>query len=68
MIENKPLTEAQRQHLSMLTAERQRIEAEIQRFVSYLAQEHNAPASEGWTSIDAEKGFVRETPTGQAVD
>jgi hypothetical protein len=60
--EYKPLSMAQRNHLAALNAERQRIEAEIQRFVAYLAVEHDAPGSEGWSQIDAERGFVRQIP------
>lgn len=56
----KPLSQAQRQHLLALNAEKQRIEAEIEHFVAYLAAEHDAPARSGWTKIDPELGFVKE--------
>jgi hypothetical protein len=57
--ETRPLTRAQRQHLLALNAEKVKIEAEIERFVGYLAIEHDTPADQGWTRIDPDKGFVR---------
>lgn len=60
MEETKPLTPAQQQHLAALLAEKQRVEEEIRRFMGYLALEHDAPASHGWTHIDGVKGFVRQ--------
>jgi len=61
MNENKPLTAAQSAHLAMLYSQKQQIEQELQRFVTYLSIEHNAPAAEGWTQIDVELGFVRSS-------
>lgn len=58
--ENKPLTKAQTAHLLRLYAVKQQAEARIDEFVAYLANEHNAPASDGWTKVDPVLGFVRE--------
>lgn len=57
--ESKPLSSAQRAHLAGLMATKAQIEGEIERFMGYLAAEHNAPADQGWTQIHPEKGFVR---------
>lgn len=59
LTESKPLSKAQQAHLAGLVAEKNRIEAEIGRFMAYLAVEHDAPAEDGWTQIDPERGFVR---------
>lgn len=66
--ETKALTRAQRQHLLALNAEKQRIEAEIERFVGYLVAEYDAPAADGWTSIDPDKGFVRRVQAEETDD
>lgn len=66
--ENKPLTDAQRNHLLALNAEKQRIEREIENFVIYLATEHNAPAREGWDTIDPVLGFVRKVEESEERD
>jgi len=58
--ENKPLTAAQTAHLMRLYAAKQQAEARIEDFVVYLATEHDAPASAGWTKLDPILGFARE--------
>ncbi len=59
---NKQLTDSQRKHQMHLIERRYVAQAPIDEFTAYLADEHDAPAAEGWALRNLDEGFVREEP------
>jgi len=54
--QTKPLSEAQRQYLMVLNSAVLQTQAELNRFVAYLRQEHEAPEAE-WMLREVDVGF-----------
>lgn len=63
---NKPLTASEQQHLSdllVIMKEHQKmLQDEINRFVDFLRNQHDAPAQGGWALNDLQVGFVLPAP------
>ena len=56
--DSKPLTPAQKQHLSKLLGIAAQAQQAVNDFVIYLREEHDAPAPE-WELYDLRQGFTR---------
>ena len=57
---SKPLTEAQKRRLETLAERQAKADSDLQEFVAYLADEHDAPSSDGWVIRNIEEGFTQE--------
>jgi hypothetical protein len=59
---NKPLSAAQQRHTLQLIEIAQRAQDDVNRFVAYLREEHDAQADD-WKLENIKDGFVRKADT-----